>query len=187
MSSLIWPPRSPTGRTASTGSASCAAIVSMCSVPRRRRRRCGGWSMSASTPPTCPRCGPRGPHPRAAAWDAGAAPADQDWLHIDLDATLVIDHSDNKAGATPTWKKTFGHHPLLAFLDRPEIAGGEALGGLLRTGNAGANTASDHIIVLEQALAALPPAWQPDPDQPGDPDKPKVLVRCDTAGATHKF
>src|SRR5690606_22312846 len=111
--------------------------------------------------------------PRAAAWDAGAAPADQDWLHIDLDATLVIDHSDNKAGATPTWKKTFGHHPLLAFLDRPEIAGGEALGGLLRTGNAGANTASDHIIVLEQALAALPPAWQPDPDQPGDPDKPK--------------
>ncbi|GAT15911.1 transposase, IS4 family protein, partial [Mycolicibacterium thermoresistibile] len=70
---------------------------------------------------------------RAAAWDAAAAPADQDWLHIDLDATLVIDHSDNKAGATPTWKKTFGHHPLLAFLDRPEIAGGEALGGLLRT------------------------------------------------------
>ncbi|MBF4192129.1 transposase, IS4 family protein [Mycolicibacterium phlei] len=60
-------------------------------------------------------------------------------------------------------------------------------GSLLRTGNAGANTASDHIIVLEQALAALPPAWQPDPDQPGDPDKPKVLVRCDTAGATHKF
>ena len=50
-------------------------------------------------------------------------------LYIDLDATLVIDHSDNKQDAAPTWKKSFGHHPLLAFLDRPEIAGGEALAG----------------------------------------------------------
>ena len=67
---------------------------------------------------------------RAAAWAARAAPAPGRWLHIDMDATLVIDHSDNKTGAAPTWKKTFGHHPLLAFLDRPEIAGGEALSGL---------------------------------------------------------
>lgn len=124
---------------------------------------------------------------RAAAWKAGTAPAPGGWLHIDIDATLVIDHSDNKAGAAATWKKTFGHHPLLAFLDRPEIAGGEALAGLLRTGNAGSNTASDHIIVLEQALASLPARWRPDPDHPADPDKPRVLVRCDTAGATHLF
>jgi hypothetical protein len=121
---------------------------------------------------------------RATAWTAGAAPAPGGWLHVDIDATLVIDHSDNKAGATPTWKKSFGHHPLLAFLDRPEIAGGEALAGLLRTGNAGSNTASDHVIVLEQALAALPPGWRPDPL---DPNAPTVLVRCDTAGATHTF
>ena len=124
---------------------------------------------------------------RAAAWAAGAAPTSEGWLHIDIDATLVIDHSDNKAGATPTWKKTFGHHPLLAFLDRPEIAGGEALAGLLRTGNAGSNTASDHVIVLQRALAALPPRWRPDPSHPDDPDQLKVLVRCDTAGATHRF
>jgi hypothetical protein len=124
---------------------------------------------------------------RAAAWAAGAAPTPGGWLHIDIDATLVIDHSDNKAGATPTWKKTFGHHPLLAFLDRPEIAGGEALAGLLRTGNAGSNTASDHVIVLEQALAALPAAWRPDPTGGDDPDRPQVVVRCDTAGATHTF
>lgn len=124
---------------------------------------------------------------RAAAWTAGAAPAPGGWLHIDIDATLVIDHSDNKRGATPTWKKSFGHHPLLAFLDRPEIAGGEALAGLLRSGNAGSNTASDHIIVLAQALAALPAAWRPDPSRGGEPDRPQVLVRCDTAGATHRF
>jgi Transposase DDE domain group 1 len=125
---------------------------------------------------------------RAAAWAAaGAAPTAGDWLHIDIDATLVIDHSDNKHGATPTWKKTFGLHPLLAFLDRPEIAGGEALAGLLRTGNAGSNTASDHIIVLAQALAALPVGSRPDPSRGDDPARPKVLVRCDTAGATHRF
>jgi Transposase DDE domain group 1 len=125
---------------------------------------------------------------RTATWAAGAAPTDgEGWLHIDIDATLVIDHSDNKTGATPTWKKTFGHHPLLAFLDRPEIAGGEALAGMLRAGNAGSNTASDHVIVLQRALAALPSRWRPDPDHPGNPDAPKVLVRCDTAGATHKF
>lgn len=76
---------------------------------------------------------------RAAAWAAGAAPPAGRPLYIDIDATLVIDHSDNKAQAAPTWKKSFGHHPLLAFLDRPEIAGGEALAGLLRKGNAGSN------------------------------------------------
>jgi hypothetical protein len=120
---------------------------------------------------------------RATAWTAGAAPTDE-WLHIDIDATLVIDHSDNKQSATPTWKKSFGHHPLLAFLDRPEIAGGEALAGLLRAGNAGSNTAADHVTVLTQALAALPEPWRP---HPGDPHGPRVLVRSDTAGATHTF
>jgi hypothetical protein len=124
---------------------------------------------------------------RAAAWAAGAAPAAGGWLHIDIDATLVIDHSDNKVGAAPTWKKTFGLYPLFAFLDRPEIAGGEVLAGLLRAGNAGSNTASDHIIVLEQALASLPPQWRPQPDHPDNRETPKVLARCDTAGATHKF
>jgi hypothetical protein len=124
---------------------------------------------------------------RAAAWVAGAAPTPGQWLHIDIDATLVHDHSDNKELATPTWKKTYGHHPLLAFLDRPEIAGGEALAGLLRTGRAGSNTATDHIAVLERSLASLPPQWRPDPGRDGNPDTPQVLVRCDTAGATHDF
>lgn len=121
---------------------------------------------------------------RAAAWAAGAAPPAGEPLYIDIDATLVIDHSDNKAQAAPTWKKTFGHHPLLAFLDRPEIAGGEALAGLLRKGNAGSNTAADHITVLDQALASLPADRRPTPGAHGPP---AVVVRCDSAGATHKF
>lgn len=121
---------------------------------------------------------------RAAAWAAGAAPNPGDWLHVDIDATITIDHSDRKEQAAPTWKKTFGHHGLFAFLDRPAIAGGEGLAGLLRRGNAGSNTAADHVIVLGWALESLPAHWRPDPADPGGP---KILVRCDAAGATHTF
>ena len=123
-------------------------------------------------------------HAREKAWAAGAAPAPGEWLHLDIDATITIDHSDNKEQAAATWKKTWGHHSLLAFLDRSEIAGGEALAGLLRPGNAGSNTAADHVQVLQWALESLPAAYRPTPDDRGGP---QVLVRCDSAGATHTF
>ena len=98
------------------------------------------------------------------AWAAGADPDLGEELCLDFDATITIAHSEENAAAT--WKRTFGFHPLLAFLDRPEIAGGEALAGLLRKGNAGSNTAADHVTVLQMALAALPapgpaPLWGP--------------------------
>ena len=86
---------------------------------------------------------------RTAAWAAGAARPRDRTLPSDIGATLVIDHSDSKAHAAPTWKKPFGHHPLPAFLDRPDITGGEALARLLRVGNAGSNAAADHVTVLE--------------------------------------
>ena len=120
---------------------------------------------------------------RAAAWAAGAGPDLSQELAIDFDATITIAHSE-KENAAATWKRTFGFHPLLAFLDRPEIAGGEALAGLLRKGNAGSNTAADHVTVLRQALAALPEGARP---RPGDPEGPRVLARSDSAGATHAF
>jgi len=104
-------------------------------------------------------------------------------LTIDLDATITIAHSD-KANAAKTWKKTYGFHPLLAYLDRPDVSGGEALAGLLRPGNAGSNTAADHVTVIDMALASLPAQARP---RPGDPDSPAVLVRTDAAGATHAF
>src|SRR6478752_6794590 len=52
--SPIWPPRSPAGRTASTGSGSAAVTVNMSSVLRRRRPRCGASSMRGLTPSICP-------------------------------------------------------------------------------------------------------------------------------------
>jgi Transposase DDE domain group 1 len=109
---------------------------------------------------------------RARAWALGAAPRGP--LRIDLDATLIQAHSD-KQGAAPTFKKGFGFHPLLAFLDRGDGTG-EALAGVLREGNAASNTAEDHLAVLGMALAALPKLA---------PDSQPILVRCDSAGATH--
>ena len=47
---------------------------------------------------------------------------------------------------------------------RVTVAGGEPLARLLRKGNAGSNTSADHITVLDQSLASLPPQWRPDLD-----------------------
>jgi hypothetical protein len=55
---------------------------------------------------------------------------------IDLDATIVIAHSE-KEQAAPTWKKTFGHHPLTAWADHGQDGSGEPLAIMLRAGNAG--------------------------------------------------
>jgi hypothetical protein len=94
-------------------------------------------------------------------------------LVLDLDATIVVCHSDKQAAAA-TWKRSFGYHPLLCFLDGT----GEALAGLLRPGNAGSNTAADHITVVDQALAQIP-----DAHRHGTP----ILIRCDSAGNSHEF
>jgi len=76
-------------------------------------------------------------------------------LVFDVDATLVRSHSD-KEQARPTFKRGFGHHPLCAFLDHGAEGGGEPLAVMLRAGNAGSNTAADHIAVVKDALAQLP-------------------------------
>jgi hypothetical protein len=52
---------------------------------------------------------------------------------VDLDATLVAAHSE-KEGATPTFKRTFGFHPIFAFVDHGRDGTGEPLAGLLREG-----------------------------------------------------
>jgi hypothetical protein len=94
-------------------------------------------------------------------------------LVIDLDASIVVCHSEKELAA-PTFKKTFGYHPMLAFCDNT----GEFLAAELRKGNAGSNTAADHITVLDAALAQLP-----DAHRHGTP----ILVRADTAGCTRDF
>jgi Transposase DDE domain group 1 len=120
---------------------------------------------------------------RERAWAAGAGPDLAGGLAIDIDATISIAHSE-KENAASTWKKSFGFHPLLAYLDRPDVSGGEGLAAILRPGNAGSNTTADHVQILAMALAALPAYARP---RPGAKKSPQVLVRTDSAGATYGF
>ena len=96
-------------------------------------------------------------------------------IPVDIDATIVIAHSD-KEKAAPTWKKTFGFHPLAAFADHGAAAAGEALAIMLRPGNAGSNTAAEHIEVARLALAQLPRR-----------QRRRVLIRTDSGGGTARL
>jgi hypothetical protein len=121
---------------------------------------------------------------RAAAWRLAGEHAPDHHIHasaplvIDVDATLVTAHSD-KEGAAPTFKRGFGHHPLWAFVDHGPDGTGEPLSVLLRPGNAGSNTAADHITVLRDALRQL--SGHRRGTRPGR----KILIRADAAGCTH--
>lgn len=119
---------------------------------------------------------------RKAAWAAAGKDAPdheisaENPLIIDLDATLVTAHSE-KESARPTYKKGFGFHPLLAFIDHGAGGTGEPVAALLRPGNAGSNTVADHVTVINDALNHIPSTsdyrvgW-------------KVLIRTDGAGGT---
>lgn len=100
-------------------------------------------------------------------------------MSLDFDATLVDVHTDDEEGAEPTYKKGYGFHPLHCYCDQTR----EAFAGKLRPGSAGANTAADHVELLEQAVAQLPVPTEAEDHENGV----EVLVRADSAGATHGF
>jgi hypothetical protein len=92
---------------------------------------------------------------------------------------LVLAHSEEQ-GATATWKKTFGHHPLMAFVDHGSGGSGEPVAGPLRPGNAGSDTTAGS--VEPGTHPTRRPAHQPDHDCPEQPKRPvkKPLgrIRC---------
>jgi Transposase DDE domain group 1 len=88
---------------------------------------------------------------------------------IRLDATVTFAHSDKELAQANF--KGFGHHPLLAFCDN---TGGEPLAWMLREGSAGSNTTADHVLMVNSAIAALPP-----------PFRRRLMVTADGAGASH--
>ena len=112
----------------------------------------------------------RAAHARARErfWELHGAPES---VTIDVDATLITAHSE-KEQAAGNYKGGYGFHPLQAYADQTR----EALGALLRPGNAGANTAADHMTVLDRALEQIPGQ---------DIERLEILVRADSAGATH--
>ena len=107
---------------------------------------------------------------REHVWQLTGAP---ERVTIEVDATLIASHSE-KEGAAGTYKGGYGFHPLMAYCDETS----EALASVLRPGNAGSNTASDHVAVIEDALAQIPAELI---------ETIEILVRADSAGATHEL
>ena len=106
----------------------------------------------------------RAAHARARErfWELHGAP---ERLTIDVDATLITAHSE-KEKAAGNYKGGYGFHPLQVYLDETR----EALGGLLRPGNAGSNTAEDHKTVIDMALRQIPERYI---------ESIEILVRAD--------
>jgi hypothetical protein len=114
---------------------------------------------------------------RSRIWSLASkhAPNATGHVTIDLDGVLVTAHSD-KQDAAATWKKTYGHHPLVAFVDHRPSGTGEPVAAHLGPGNAGSNTATDHITTTQLAPAQLPKT-----NRQGR----QTLIRTDSAGGTH--
>ena len=72
--------------------------------------------------------------------------------------------AQDKTAAEAAFVALYGHHPLGAWCDNT----GEALALRLRPGNAGSNTAADHIAVLGEAIAQIP-----------DPHRRDLLITVD--------
>jgi Transposase DDE domain group 1 len=139
-------------------------------------RLIGRLAADAPAALTAIRAARAGARQRAWALAGQAAPGSGGGMIMaDIDATLVTAHSD-KQQAAPTWKKTFGFHPLTVFADHGADGNGEPLAIMLRPGNAGSNTASDHIAATRLALAQLP-----------QHSRRRVLVRADSGGGTREF
>ncbi len=122
---------------------------------------------------------------RAQVWSRSAATTGTDPVILDIDASLVDIHSENKEQTAPTFKGGFGYHPMFCFAD----ATGETLSALLRPGNAGSNTVADHITVLDGAIGQLPTEIASGHQEGEDAEfvKRAVIVRADSAGCTEGF
>ncbi|MGH9271452.1 MAG: IS1380 family transposase [Ilumatobacteraceae bacterium] len=103
---------------------------------------------------------------------------------LDVDASLVEIHSENKQGAASHYKGGYGFHPMFCFSDD-----GEALAGMLRPGNAAANSGADQLAVVDAAIAQLPPDVDVGHRAGDDPKlvRERVVVRADTAGHVAAF
>ena len=95
---------------------------------------------------------------------------------MDIDATIVTAHSE-KEQAAPTWKKTFGFHPLTVFADHGPDGSGEPLAIVLRPG--------------ERRVEHRRGPHRGDPARPWPscrrPARRRVLIRADSGGGTHEF
>ena len=122
---------------------------------------------------------------RAQVWRRSSATAGRAPVILDLDASLVDVHSENKEGTAANYKRGFGFSPMFCFAD----ATGEALAGLLRPGNATANSIVDQLAVLDAAIGQLPARIAAGHHRGDDPEQVRraVEVRTDSAGCSARL
>ena len=122
---------------------------------------------------------------RAKVWRRSSATTGSDRVVLDVDASLVDIHSENKEGSAANYKRGYGFHPIFCFAD----ATGEALGVLLRPGNATSNNAADNLAVVDAAINQLPVGialGHRIGDAPTLAGR-EVMVRSDSAGCSSGF
>ncbi len=107
---------------------------------------------------------------RAKVWDRSALTSGTGPVYLDIDASLIEVHSENKVGAAPNYKKGYGFHPMLCFA------------------NVTANTVADHVRVLDAAIGQLPAVIASGHSVADDKLATRsVVVRADSAGCTTGF
>ncbi len=118
---------------------------------------------------------------RARVWAAEPPVGPMIW---DFDSTLVNVHSE-KEDAAATYKRGYGFNPLAAWCDNTK----EPLGAMLRPGNAAPHNTDDHLELLEQVVRSVPPEYALGHEEDDDPALVvhPILVRVDSAGASHRF
>lgn len=154
----------------------CCGPTPTCSAPSPRTPRRGGssprsgrWSSTPSTP--------HGPGPGPAPGRPGCGGAGSCSTSTRPSSPRI----PRSRMPHPPTSPASGFHPVMCYLDGT----GEALAGMLRAGNAGSNTAADHLGVVDQALAQLPVATRPTTRTPASgcscaPTPPRRPTRSST-------
>ncbi len=118
---------------------------------------------------------------RERVWSAEPPVGPMIW---DFDSTLLNVFSE-KEDAAPTYKHGFGFNPFAVWCDNTN----ETLAAMLRPGNAAPGDTDDHLELLEQAVRAVPAEYALGHEEGDDPALVvhPILVRADSAGASHRF
>jgi hypothetical protein len=172
------------------GGESCADIETLSSQGRLFGQVCSDTTLYRTftqtlTPDTVGQAREAMAGVRSDVWRRIPAITGGDEVILDVDATLVEIHSENKDGAAACYDGGFGFHPLFCFADGT----GDALSGMLRAGNAAANNTADLLEVVDDAVSQLPAAIGIGHRLGDDPDlvERRVVVRSDSAGGTRVF
>ena len=118
---------------------------------------------------------------RARVWAAAPPVGPMIW---DFDSTL-LNVSSEKEDAAATYKRGFGFNPLARVVRQHQGAPGRhAAPGQRRPGDT-----DDHLELLEQVVRSVPPEYQLGHEEGDDPALVvhPILVRADSAGASHRF